>query len=98
MMDRGSQIRYSYFVAVVGVALVTITAAYGLIRSFLILQMFRPRAVAGARQFGNMNPFGLMNSLTIIAVIIAIIGLVWLGLELRKSSKHATNEPSLTGA
>jgi hypothetical protein len=85
MMDRGSQIKFSYFVAVVGVALVTIAVAYGLIRSFLMLQMFRARGVAGVRQFGNMNPFGLMNSLTIVAVIIAIIGLVWLGLELRKS-------------
>jgi len=94
MMDRGQQIKYPYIVAVVGVALVTITMVYEAVRSFLIMGMFRSRGFAGARQFGNLNPFGLVNGLTLVAVTIAIVGLVWLGLTLKRSGKGVISETS----
>ena len=44
----------------------------------------------GARQFVNVNPFGgFINDLALVAVIIAIFGLAWLGLALMKSGKTA---------
>ena len=43
----------------------------------------------GSRQFTGGNPFGLTNALTIVAVITAIVGVVWLGLALRKPPKSA---------
>jgi len=60
--------------------------------------MFRPNGnfkgnftgnFTGGRQFAGGNPFGLTNALTIIAVIIAIAGLVWLGIALRKPKSAA---------
>jgi len=94
MMDRGQQIKYPYLVAAVGISLVTITVVYEAVRSFLIMGMFRSRGFAGARQFGNLNPFGLVSSLTLVAVMIAIIGLVWLGLSLKRAGKGAISETS----
>ena len=44
----------------------------------------------GNRQFAAGNPFGLANVLTMIAVIIALVGIVWLGLTLRKQPKSAS--------
>lgn len=95
------QIRYAYFATLVGVVLVAITTAFTTISSFLFGQAFRrPTSVTpsnftgpsqfgnftGARQLGNMNPSGgLVNSLAILAVIIAVVGVLWLGLSLRKS-------------
>ena len=89
MIDAGKQIKYSYLAAVVGVALVTITATFGLARVFTIRQI--PRGgFGGNTQLANVNPFGLTNSLTILGVIVAIIGLAWLGMALRKSHNDAT--------
>ena len=46
----------------------------------------------GARQFVNVNPLGgLMTDLALVAVLIAIFGLVWLGFALMKSGKTATS-------
>jgi len=93
-------------VTAVGVVLMTVSAIYGVIRAFLVRQMFRPTGnfngnfngnftrnfngtFTGSRQFAGGNPFGLANVLTIIAVIIALVGIVWLGLALRKQPKSA---------
>jgi hypothetical protein len=35
--------------------------------------------------------FGLTNDLTILGVIIAVAGLIWLGMALKKSQKAPTN-------
>jgi len=68
----------------VGVVLVAITTAFTTISSFLFGQAFRRPGqfgnFTGAPQLGNMNPFA------ILAVIIAVVGVLWLGLSLRKSS------------
>jgi hypothetical protein len=49
---------------------------------------------------GVMSPglFGLMDNLVLVAVIIAIVGLVWLGLTIRKSEKMATSQASTDGS
>ena len=93
-------IKYAYLITLLGVILATITTAYTTIRSFLLSQMSRSRPFVtsgnftgtrqfgnftGARQFGNMNPYGgFVNNFAILAVIIAIVGVLWLGLLLRK--------------
>jgi len=46
----------------------------------------------GARQFANVNPVGgFINYLGLVAAIIAIFGLAWLGFALMKSGKTAAN-------
>jgi len=96
------QIRYAYLTTLVGVVLATITTAFTTISSFLFGQASRrPTSVTpdnftgpgqfgnftGAPQLGNMNPSGgFVNNFAILAVIIAVVGVVWLGLSLRKSS------------
>jgi hypothetical protein len=87
---------YAYFVALVGVVLAAVTTAYNAVRSYMFSQMrrasFNPGNFTGSgagnfarfRQFGN--PYGgIVGSVMLVAVVIAIIGLVWLGLCLRKS-------------
>ncbi|MGA2461330.1 MAG: hypothetical protein ABSF82_07915 [Candidatus Bathyarchaeia archaeon] len=103
-MDAKQQMKYSYLVTAVGVVLMAISAIYGAIRALFVREMFRPNGnfngnftrnfngtFVGSRQFAGGNPFGLTNALTIIAVVIALVGLVWLGLVLRKSPKSAAN-------
>lgn len=83
----------------VGVVLATITTLYTAIRSYLFSQMFRSRPpfnpgnftgsqfgnFTRVRQFGIVNPYGgLAGDLMILAVVIALIGVVWLGISLRK--------------
>jgi hypothetical protein len=97
------QMRYAYAVTLVGVVLAGITTAYTAIRSFMFAQAIRSRPFippgnftatrqfgnfTGPRQFGNINPYGgFINNLVILAVVIAIIGVVWLGISLRKSKQ-----------
>jgi hypothetical protein len=105
-LDAKRQMKYSYLVTAVGVVLMAVSAVYGIVRSFLVRQMFRPdnningnfngtftrnfnSTFVGNRQFAGGNPFGLTNALTIIALVIAIVGIVWLGLALRKFPKSA---------
>jgi protein-S-isoprenylcysteine O-methyltransferase Ste14 len=38
----------------------------------------------------NASPFGLMNNLLLVAVVIAIVGLAWLGLAMTRSQKRPT--------
>jgi hypothetical protein len=90
---------YAYLVALVGVVLAAVTTAYNAVRSYLISQMLRSRPFnpgnftgngggnfVRVRQFGMINPYGgIVGSVMTLAVVIAIIGVVWLGLCLRKS-------------
>jgi len=89
---------YAYMVALVGVVLAAVTTAYNAVRSYMFSQMrrasFNPGNFTGSgagnftrfRQFGNPNPYGgIVGSVMLVAVVIAIIGVVWLGLCLRKS-------------
>lgn len=85
-MDLERQMKYSYIVAVVGVGLMAINGVYGVVRGIMVRQMFRT-GFNGGRQFANMNLIGPTNTLTILPVAIAIIGLVWLGMVLIRSPK-----------
>jgi hypothetical protein len=94
---------YAYLVALVGVVLAAVTTAYNAFRSYMLSQMLRARPFnpgnftgSGAgtftrvRQFGGMNPYGgIVGNVMVIAVVIAIIGVVWLGLCLRKSKPQS---------
>ncbi len=98
MAGNDKQIRYAYLVALVGVVLAAVTTAYNAVRSYMFSQMrrasFNPGNFTGnqfgnftrIRQFANVNPYGgIVGSVMLVAVVIAIIGVVWLGLCLRKS-------------
>jgi hypothetical protein len=91
-----SQIRYAYLVTLVGIILATITTVYTAIRSFIVIQRLEPYRSGNftgthqfgnftrTSQFGNINPYGgFANNVTIVAIIIAIIGVLWLGMSLR---------------
>jgi hypothetical protein len=96
------QTRYAYLVTLVGVVLATITTAFTTISSFLFRQASRrptsvsPGNFTGSDHFGNftggprlenMNlSGGFVNNFTILAVIIAVVGVLWLGLSLRSYS------------
>ena len=91
-----SQIRYAYLVTLVGIVLAAITTVYTATRSFIVtqrLESYRSGNFTGTHQFGNftrtsqfgnINPYGgFANNVTIVAIVIAIIGVLWLGMSLR---------------
>lgn len=98
MTSSDTQTKYAYLVTLVGVVLAAVATAYNAVRSYLFSQMLRSRPFnpgnftqsqfgnfARTRQFVTINPYGgLTNSVMILAVAIAVIGVVWLGLTLRK--------------
>jgi hypothetical protein len=96
------QVKYAYFTTLLGVILAAITAAYTAIRTLMVSQRLRAYPsgnftgsrqfdnFTGTRPFANMNPYGgFVNDLTILAVVIAIIGVLWLGLLLRTRYSRA---------
>ena len=100
MSGNDKQTMYAYLVALVGVVLAAVTTAYNAFRSYMFSQMLRSRPpfnpgnftgnqfgnFTRVRQFGNVNPYGgIVGNVMVVAVVIAIIGVVWLGLCLRKS-------------
>ncbi len=85
-MPSLAQVRYSYLLTVAGVALMAVSTAYGAVRAMMFRASFRGN-FTGARQFGGGSPFGIENGLTILALIVAIVGVVWLGFALRSRNK-----------
>ena len=99
-----TQVKSAYLLTVVGVVLMAITTVYSDIRASMFRAMFRPggfngtgggygtggpgAGFSGARQFGGGFGFGITNYVTILGLIIAIVGVVWLGLALRKTPKN----------
>ncbi len=93
-----SQTKSAYLLTVVGVAVMAITVIFGAVRALMFRAMFRPGGFngtgggppggfSGGRQFGGGFGFGLTNYVTILGLVIVIIGIVWLGLALRKTPK-----------
>jgi hypothetical protein len=94
-----TQEKSAYLLTVVGVVLMTITTIYSSVRALMFRAMFRPggfngtgggpgAGFSGARQFGGGFGFGLTNYVTIFGLIITIVGVVWLGLALRRPTKN----------
>jgi hypothetical protein len=90
------QARLAYLVSVIGVTLTASAAALGLMRTMFRPgvglgdnQHFVNMTVGNMTAVGNMNrgsvyPFGSTDNLAVVGVIIAIVGLAWLGLTLLK--------------
>jgi len=86
-----------YLVTVVGVALMVIAEVFGIVRAMMFRAMFRPGGFngtgppgggfGGPRQFGGGFGFGVSNYVTILGLIIVIVGVIWLGMALRKTPK-----------
>jgi hypothetical protein len=97
-MSTWTQTKSAYLLTVVGVVLMAITTIYSSVRALMFRAMFRPggfngtggpgAGFSGARQFGGGFGFGLTNYVTILGLIIVIVGVVWLGLALRKPTKN----------
>ena len=97
-MSNWSQTKTPYLVTIVGVAIMAITEIYSSVRALMFRAMFRPGGgnfsgaggFAGPRQFGGGGfGFGFTNYLVLLGLLIAIIGVVWLGVALRKSPKSS---------
>ena len=98
-LSNRKHLTYAYVVTLLGVLVATITTAYTTVRSMFAQRRFRPNFnsgnftatnqfgnFTGPRQFGYVNPYaGVINGITIVALIIAIIGIVWLGISLKKA-------------
>jgi len=96
-----SQAKTPYLVTVVGVILIAIAEVFGVVRMMMFRAMFHPGGFNGTGpppgggyggyggpRFGG-GGFGATNWLTILGLIILIIGIVWLGMTLRKTQKTA---------
>jgi len=93
-----SQAKSPYLVTVVGAVLMVIAELVSVVRSMMFRPMFRPGGFngtggpgpgfsGGARFGGGGFGFGITNYLTIFGLIIVIVGIVWLGMALRKPAK-----------
>ena len=93
-----SEAKNPYLVTVVGVVIMALAEAYGIVRAMMFRAMFRPggfngtgggpgQGFSGARQFGGGFGFGISNYVTILGLIIVIVGILWLGIALRKTPK-----------
>ena len=91
-MSNMSQTTYPYLTTAIGIGLMAISEVYSYVRAMMFRAMFRAGGGPGAgfsgsgRQFGGGFGFGLPGILTTIGLVIAIVGIVWLGLALRKST------------
>jgi len=89
-LSNMSQTKYPYIVTAIGVGLMAIGEVYSFVRAMMFRAMFRPGGgspgFVGGRQFGGGFGFGLPGILTMLALIIAIVGVVWLGLSLRNTT------------
>jgi hypothetical protein len=97
-----SEAKNPYLVTVVGVVLMALAEVYSIVRAMMFRAMFRPggfngtgggpgqgfgQGFSGARQFGGGFGFGITNYITILGLIIVIVGILWLGIALRKTPK-----------
>jgi uncharacterized membrane protein len=96
-MDKASnmsQAKLPYLVAALGVGLMAVTEVYTYIRAMMLRAMFQAgghygSGFQGGRQFNGGFGFGGTSIVTVIALVVAIAGVVWLGLALRKSPKSS---------
>jgi hypothetical protein len=86
-----SDTKFPFLVTAIGVGLMAISEVYSFVRVMMFRAMFRAGGgpgpgFGGGRQFGGGFGFGLAGVLTTVGLIIAIVGVVWLGLALRKTT------------
>jgi len=86
------QSKYPFLLTAVGVGLMAVSEIYSFVRTMMFRATFHAgggygSGFGGGRQFGGGFGFGLSGILTAIAVGVAVVGVVWLGLALRKSPK-----------
>jgi len=99
-MDSKQQVRYAYLLSAVGVVLMAITSIYSFVRALLFRPTFDRGGFnqsfnSTLRMQGGFNgaaggarfAFGLVNDVTALAVLLAIVGIIWLGLALKQSQK-----------
>jgi len=89
-MSNVPQTKLPYLVTALGVGLMAVSEVYSYVRAMMFRAMFQSGASYGSgftsgRHFGG--GMGLPSIITTIAVVLAIAGIVWLGLALRKSPK-----------
>ena len=89
-MSNVPQTKLPYLVTALGVGLMAVSEVYSYVRAMMFRAMFQSGAgygsgFSGGRHFGG--GMGLPSIITTIAVVLAIAGIVWLGLALRKSRK-----------
>jgi len=89
-----SQTKFPYLLTALGVGLMIVTEVYSYVRAMMVRAMFQAGAgygsgLAGGRRFSGAFGFGGPSILTTLAIIVAIAGVVWLGLALRKSPKSS---------
>ena len=83
-----SQTKFPYIVTALGVGLMAVSQVYSYVRAMMLRAMFQASGGSGLSSGRHFSGgFGTPSILTTIAVTIAIIGIVWLGLTLRKSAK-----------
>jgi len=93
-ISNTSQTKFPYLVTALGVGLVAVLEVYSYVRAMMLRAMFQAgggygSGFAGGRQFSGAVGFGGTSILTTIAIVVAIAGVVWLGLALRKSRKSS---------
>ena len=94
LTDTWHQVRFPFITTIIGVALVAVAILYDAVRSLLVMAMLRSRlAIGAARQLRAVNPFGLTSIIIVVGVIVALVGLLWLGLTFGKS-EDKTPKPS----
>lgn len=89
--NSSSRTTLPYIVTAVGIGLMAISEIYSYVRLMMFRAMLRAvggqgTGFTGARHFYGGFGFGLPNILTMIALVIAIIGVVWMGLVLRNKT------------
>jgi hypothetical protein len=89
-----SETKFPYLVTALGVGLMAAAEVYSYVRATMLRAMFQAgrgygSGAPGGRQFSGGFGFGGTNILTTIAIVVAIAGVVWLGLALRKRPKSS---------
>ena len=95
-MSSTEQTKYAYLTTAVGVALMTATSIYGYVRTLLFRPTFTQTFNSNS-QFGTGyaamhggSRLGFTNNLAILAVLIALVGVVWLGFAMRRARAGKT--------
>lgn len=91
-ISNTSQTKFPYLVTALGIGLMAMFEVYSYVRAMMFRAMMQAgggygSGFAGGRQFSGGLGFGGTSTLSTIAIIVAIVGLVWLGSALRKPPK-----------